>query len=143
MSTSENKRVLRRYFEEVLNGGNVDLLDELAAEDYLEHNPFPGQGTGRGWLKERARTLAGALSSHLSIDHMIAEGEGVVVWWTNEGTHVGEFLGIPPTGRPFRHSGVGLYRVRDGRMAEHTEIVDNLSLFQQLGVIPAAEATAR
>ena len=139
MTTEENERVVRSYYDEVLNSGDVDLLDELAAEDYLEHEPFPGYGTGRGWLKERVRTLRSALSSRLTIDEMLAIGDTVVVRWTNEGRQVGEFHGIPATGRSFKHSGVGFYRIRDGRMAEHEEIVDMLSLFQQLGAISAPE----
>jgi steroid delta-isomerase-like uncharacterized protein len=141
VSKEENKQIIRRYFEEVLNGGKVDVLDDLAAEDYHEHNPFPGQGTGRGWLKERARTLGKALSSHLTMDEIVAEGDTVVVRWTNEGTQVGEFYGIPATGKSFKHSGVGFYRIDDGRMAEHVEVVDMLSLLQQLGTIPAPQGT--
>ena len=72
---------------------------------------------------------------------MIAEGDKVVVRWTNHGTHVGDFMGIPPTGRSFSIAGIDIHRLNDGTMAEHWHVVDLFSQMQQLGMIPQPAAT--
>src|SRR5579871_1345220 len=101
MSTEENKAVVRRYYEEVLNAGNLDVLAVIAVPDYDEHDPLPGQGNGLEGLRERVEMLRSGMASYYSLEDVIAEGDKVVVRWTNRGTHVGEFLGIPPTGKSF------------------------------------------
>ncbi len=136
MSTKDNKAVVLRYYEDVLNAGNVDLLDELAVEDYEEHDPLPGQGTGLEGLKQRASLFVSSLSPHFSVHDVIAEDDKVVVRWTNDGRHVGEFLGMPPTDRTFSVAGIDVHRVKDGKLAEHWHVVDQLTMLQQLGVIP-------
>lgn len=138
MSLEANKAVVRRYYEEVLNAGRVDVLDELAAQDYVEHDPFPGQGNGRGDLERRAATLIEAFSPcTFTIEDLVAEGDKVVVRWSSSGTHSGEFLGIPATHRSYTISGIDIHRVEDDKLAEHWHVVDQLSQLQQLGLIPA------
>jgi steroid delta-isomerase-like uncharacterized protein len=139
MSTETNKAVVRRYYDEVLNAGQVDTLDELAVEDYHENDPLPGQADGRQGLKERASIFINALSSNFTVEDVVAEGDRVVVRWTNNGTHVGDFLGIPPTGRSFRIAGIDIHRVENGRLAEHWHVVDQLTMLQQLGLLPSPE----
>jgi steroid delta-isomerase-like uncharacterized protein len=139
MATEQNKEVARRYYEAVLNGRDVDSLDVLAVEDYDEHDPLPGQGIGRDGLKDRVRMLLSAFNPRFTIEDLIAEGDKVVVRWTNAGTHVGEFMGIPPTGKSFRIAGIDIHRISDGRMAEHWHVVDQLAMLQQLGLIPQPE----
>jgi steroid delta-isomerase-like uncharacterized protein len=136
MATEANKEIVRRYYEDVLNGGQVGLLDELAAPDYEEHDPLPGQRTGLYGLKDRVTMLLTGLNPHFTIEDVIAEGQKVVVRWTNSGTHVGEFFGIPPTGKSFQFAGVDIHRLQDGRMAEHWHVVDVFAMLQQLGVLP-------
>lgn len=138
MSGSDNRTAVRRYYDEVLNQRQVDVLDELAVEDYVEHNPFPGQGNGRSDLKARVLLLLGAFNPlQFTIDDVIAEGDRVVVRWTNQGTQSGSFMGIPATGGSFSIAGVDIQGLRDGRLAEHWHVIDMLSQLQQLGVIPA------
>ncbi|MDQ6748736.1 MAG: ester cyclase [Candidatus Dormibacteraeota bacterium] len=135
-----NKAVARRYYEEVLTGGNVDALDHLAAEDYIEHDPFPGQGNGRADLKARVGYLLSAFSPlSFNIEDVIAEGDKVVVRWKNAGTHSGNFMGIPATSKQFSVAGVDIHVVRDGRLAEHWHVVDQFSQMQQLGLLPVPE----
>ena len=136
MATEENKTTARRYYEAVLNEGDIVALDEIATADYEEHDPLPGQGTGLQGLKERVTMLRAAFGQRFQIEDVVAEGDKVVVRWTGSGTHVGEFMGIPPTGRSFTISGIDVHGFRDGRMAEHWHVVDQLSLLQQLGLIP-------
>jgi steroid delta-isomerase-like uncharacterized protein len=136
MGIQENKDIARRYYEEVLNGGDVDALDELVVLDYDEHDPLPGQGTGRQGIKDRVRMLRGAFDPRFAIQDLVAEGDKVVVRWTNTGTHVGEFMGIAATGRPYAIAGIDIHRIQDGRLAEHWHVVDLFSQMQQLGLLP-------
>jgi predicted ester cyclase len=139
MTIEDNKRIVRRFFDEVLTGKKIEVLDELAAPDFDEQSPLPGQGTGLEGLKDRARMLTTGIDSHFTLDDVVAEGDMVVVGWTNQGTHVGEFLGIPATGKRFTNQGVGFYRVRDGRMVGHRHVLDIYPFLQDVGVIPAQE----
>lgn len=134
-----NKAVARRLYDEILGTGNVDALDEIATREYAEHNPLPGQGTGLQGLKDRVTMLRGALAPRFTIEDVIAEGDKVAVRWTNSGTHVGEFAGIAPTNKGFTITGIDIYRVENGKLAEHWDVVDQLSLLQQLGLLPVPQ----
>jgi steroid delta-isomerase-like uncharacterized protein len=139
MGSEANKRSARRYYDEVLNEGRTELLDELAASDYDEHDPLPGQGTGRQGLKDRVSVLRQALGQTFTVEDVIAEGDRVAVRWSATGRHVGDFMGMPPSGRSFTIAGIDVHRFQDGRMAEHWHVVDQLAMLQQLGVIPQPE----
>jgi len=137
MAANDNKAVVRRFYQEVLNERKLDVLDQIAAEDYVEHDPFPGQGNGRADLKARVASLHQAFNPlRFNVEDVIAEGDKVVVRWTNSGTDRGGFMGIPPTGREFGIAGIDIYVVRDGRLAEHWHVVDMLGHMQQLGLLP-------
>jgi steroid delta-isomerase-like uncharacterized protein len=141
MSDSDNKAVVRRFYDEVLNQRNADLLDELAVEDYVEHDPFPGQGNGRADLKARIGMFFNAFQPlHFNVEDVIGEGDKVVVRWTNAGSDSGGFMGAPATGREFGIAGIDIHVVRDGRLAEHWHVVDQLTQMQQLGLIPQPDA---
>lgn len=140
MTERDNKDVARRYYDEVLNKRNLDLLDDLAVEDYIEHDPFPGQGNGRADLKARVQLLHNAFDPlEFTIEDVVAEGDKVVVRWTNAGTHTGSFLGIPPTNQDFAIAGIDIHVVRDARLAEHWHVVDQLTQLQQMGLIPTPD----
>lgn len=137
MSVEANKAIIRRYYDEVLNAGNLGALDELAIVQYDEHDPLPGQATGLAGLRQRVTMLRSAFQPRFTLEDIIAEGDKVVVRWTNRGVHVGEFAGMPPSGRPYEISGVDIHRLQDGRMAEHWHVIDLFGQLQQLGFIPA------
>jgi len=139
MSSEDNKAIVRRFFEEVLNEKRLDRADELVAPDYLDHDAVPGQGPGlEGARQQRwARYFAAIPDLHTTIDDLVAEGDKVVVRYTGEGTQQGELLGIPPTGKRFRFSGICIIRLAEGKIAENWEQDDLLGLMQQLGVLPA------
>jgi len=138
MASNDNKAIISRYYDEVLNQRRLDVLDEIAAEDYVEHDPFPGQGNGRADLKARVAALHNAFNPfRFTVEDVIAEGDRVAVRWTNTGTDNGGFMGIPPTGKEFGIAGIDIHVVRDGRLAEHWHVVDLLGQMQQLGLIPA------
>ncbi len=136
MSTEHNKKVAIKFYEAVLNKGEIEAVDDLAVADYQENDPLPGQATGREGLKQRVSMLRKGLDPHFTIEDVVANGDKVVVRWTNSGKHVAEFLGVPPTGKSFTISGIDIHRLRDGKLAEHWHVVDQLSLLQQLGLIP-------
>jgi steroid delta-isomerase-like uncharacterized protein len=137
--SQQNKQVALRLYE-LVNAGNIEGIGELVAEDYLEHDPLPGQGSGREGVIDRFSMLSSALAPTFTVDDVIAEGDRVVVRWTNAGTHVGEFAGMPPSGRTFVIAGIDIYRVADGRLAEHWHVVDQLAMLTQLGALPAPSA---
>ena len=136
MSTEENKATVRRYYEEVLEGGNIALLEQMTIPDYHEHDPLPGQTDGLVGLQQRVEMLRSAFQPRFTLEDIIAEEDRVAVRWTNHGTHVGEFMGIPPTGKSFSIAGIDIHRLDDGRMAEHWHVVDLFSQMQQLGLLP-------
>jgi steroid delta-isomerase-like uncharacterized protein len=139
MTVDQNKRIVSRYYTEVLNAGQLHLLDDLAADDYVEHDPFPGQGNGRTDLLARVTLLRSAFAPiHFTIEDIVAEADRVVARWSSSGRHSGEFLGIPPTGRDYTISGIDIHRLENGRIVEHWHVVDQLSQLQQLGLFPAS-----
>ena len=142
MSIEANKELIRRYYDEVLNGGDLELLDELAAPDYVENDPFPDQRTGRVGLKDRVTILRTAFTQRWTVEDVVAEGDKVAARWTSTGTHTGDFMATAATGRAFTVAGVDFYRITDLKMAEHWHVVDMLGLMQQLGLLPNLEEEA-
>ncbi len=138
--TEEIKVIETRFIEEVLNEKNLAAADELVAEDVVELDPFPGQEQGREGLKEVLGMLFAAFpDQHWTIEELIAEGDKVVNRFTWHGTHRGEFMGIPPTGRQVEVKGVVIDRIVQGKIADTRILMDNLGLMQQLGVVPAPQ----
>jgi steroid delta-isomerase-like uncharacterized protein len=138
VAEQENKALVRRYYNEVFNERRVDLVDRLAVEDYVEHDPFPGHRDGRADLRARVDLILAAMNPlRFEVQDLIAEGDRVVVRWVQQGTQSGTFMGLPPTGRQFTFAGIDIHRLRDGLMAEHWHVVDLFGLLQQLGAIPA------
>jgi len=139
MSSEENKALVRRFYEEVFNQKQLDRAGEFVAPDYLDHGAVPGQGPGLEGAKQQrwAMYFAAIPDLHATIDDMVAEGDKVVVRYTAEGTQLGQLPGIPPTGKRFRTSGISVYRLAEGKLAEQWEQADMLGLMQQLGVLPA------
>lgn len=136
MTTHANKALLHRYKIDILNNRDIDALDHVAAPGYLDHAAFPGQAPGREGLKQRAATLFRALDPQWTIHDTIAEGDLVVLRWSLAGTHRGEFLGIPPTGKAVTLHGIDMYRVHNGKIAEHWNVVDMLGFCEQAGALP-------
>ena len=133
MSVEENKAIAKRWNEEVYNTGNVDVIDELAAANYIQYAQNQDrEAYKQGVIKARAAFSDGGIT----IEDTIAEGDKVVVRWTMHGTHIGEFWGIPPTGKKFTMSGISIYRIEDGKIVEDWANSDTLGMMRQLGVIP-------
>jgi predicted ester cyclase len=137
-----NAEVVRRFADEVITKGNIDAAGEYAWEDVVEQVPLPGQGPGLEGLKDILRAFrTGFPDIVFAIEEQISEGDKVVSRFEWTGTHRGEFLGIPATGRPVRVWGVVIDRLvegRDGRpkIKETRIIMDTFGLMTQLGVVP-------
>jgi steroid delta-isomerase-like uncharacterized protein len=141
--TEDNKALNRRFVEEVINQGNTDAIDELIDPGVVDHAAPPGFPTGREGAKQFAAMMRSAFPDlHLTIEDMISEGDKVVMRSTWSGTHEGEFMGIPATGRRVTVSAIDISRVADGKMVEHWEQSDALGLMQQLGAVPPPEQTS-
>jgi len=132
------RELARRFTEECWDRSDVSVLDAIMSPDFVDHDPTPGQGTGREGYKEMAAGFFGAFSDFsVRNEDVIAEGEKAALRWTARGRHTGPLLGIPPTGREIRLRGIDIIRVHDGRIAERWGEFDLFGLLQQLGVIPA------
>lgn len=133
----DNKQFMRHFVEEVINKKNLDAVNELVAEDFVEHIPFPGQAPGREGLRYVLSIFLSAFPDiRWTLEEQIAEGEKVVSRFTMTGTHHGDFLGVPPTGKSVNVWGVVIDVVRDGKFSESRIIMDTMGLMQQLGTIP-------
>ena len=138
MSVEESKNLIRRLYEEV-DKGNLSAMDEFFAPNLVDHNPPPIPGLVPG-LKGIKQAFNMFLTAHAdgahTIEDMIAEGDKVVVRITGHGTHTGEFLGSPPTGKQLTMTGIAIYRIAGGKIVERWAEHNLLGLMHQLGVIP-------
>jgi steroid delta-isomerase-like uncharacterized protein len=135
MGVEENKAVIRRFCEEVWNKGNLDVMKEIFAADYVRHDLRPGTPPPgpEGQKKIAADFRAAFPDLNTTVDLIVAEGDMVVVRWTTEGTNTGPWGGVPPTGKHARFSGVNIFRMRNGKVIEIWNHRDDLGLMQQLG----------
>ncbi|MGA7239406.1 MAG: ester cyclase [Bryobacteraceae bacterium] len=137
MSTQENTTVVRRFAEEVITRGDIDSAAQFVWDDVVEQVPFPGQGPGLEGLKDILRSMRSAFPDlNFAIVEQVAEGDKVASRFEWTGTHQGEFLGVPATGRQVRVWGIVIDRLQEGRIKETRIIMDTLGLMMQLGVFP-------
>jgi predicted ester cyclase len=138
MSAQEDRNIqtVLRLYEEIGHEGRLEILDEIAWPDHVEHNPFPQQSQGLEGLKQRISMVRAAFNPRFTIEHVIAQGDKVAVMWTNHGTHVGDWFGVEPTGKSVTAHGVDIHLLRDGRLAEHWDVVDVRDFFVQIGMLP-------
>lgn len=136
-NVEKNRALYRRWFEQVVNLGKIELADEMLADDYRAHFPGAPEPLDAEAHKQMLQAFRTGFSGwHEQIDAVVAEGDRVVVWVTGTGCHTGEFRGIPATGREVRVSGVGMGRIAHGKIAEAWASYDAFGLLTQLGAIP-------
>ncbi len=135
MSTEHNKALVRRFYEEVWNRGNLSVADDIFAADYARHDLRPGNALpGPAGQKKIAADFRAAFPDlHMMIDLIIAEENLVVARWTTEGTNTGQWGNVPPTGKHARFSGVNIFRIVQGKVVELWNHRDDLGVMQQLG----------
>ena len=137
MSSEENKRLVRRFYEEI-DKGNVDVIDELVAENYLDHNPppFPGLAEGREGVKQAFKIFWEATPGHHQIEDQIAEGDKVVTRLSSYGKHEGDLPGAPRTGNDLKMTSITIHRIADGKLVEKWAEKDVIGFLKQIGVMP-------
>jgi steroid delta-isomerase-like uncharacterized protein len=137
MSTEENKALVRRFVDEVQSGGNIDAIDELCSPEFVNHSAPPGMPSNCEGVKQVTAMFRRAFpDSYFTVEEMVAEGDKVATRKSFRGTHQGEFMGIPPTGRQVSIGLIDIVRINDRQVVEHWSMGDNLGMLQQLGVIP-------
>jgi len=136
MGIAENKALIRRFYEEI-DKGNLEAMDELLAEGYINHSPppFPGLAPGREGLKQAFKIFWEATPGRHEIEDQIAEGDRVVTRLTAYGRHVKDLPGIAARGQELTMMAVAIHRIADGKIVEHWAGKDELGFMQQLGVI--------
>jgi steroid delta-isomerase-like uncharacterized protein len=135
--TQDNSAIVRRFIEETINQGQIDAAAQFVWEDVVEQVPLPGQGPGLEGLKETLRGMRSAFPDlFFSVEEQIADGDKVLTRFEWTGTHRGEFVGIPATGRSVKVWGMVIDRLEDSRIKDTRIIMDMLGLMMQLGVFP-------
>ena len=136
MSTEQNKAIVRRVFEEAVNQGNLAVADDLLASDYVNHN-FPVPAPGPEGFKQVITMFRTAFPDIVvKLEDVIADGDRVSTRGHFAGTHRGDFMGIPATGKKVSVSYIDIWRLENGKARENWVQMDMLGMMQQLGVVP-------
>ena len=138
MSTEQNKSVVRRWLDELFNKGNLSVNDEMLVPNYINHDPnLPEDNRSREGFKQFVSMVRSAFPDlQFSFEEQIAEEDKVVTHFSLSGTNKGEFMGIPPTNKQSRVTGITIEHLEEGKIKETWANWDALGMMQQLGVIP-------
>lgn len=138
MAAEQSKAIVRKFIEEILNGQRVELVGELLAPDYELYFPGAPEPMNREAFPQFIAGFPAAFPDfEIAVETLIAEGDEVAVRFVLNGTHKGEFMGVPPTGRKVEVPGHVFYRIRDGKIVEDRPIFDRALMLEQLGVMQA------
>lgn len=128
--------LVRDYYLKALNAGRFDRLDVLLTDDFADHETMIGIPPTRDGLKTKYGLLRAGFSDFaFAVEDLMSDRDRVAVRVTVSGTHDGDFMGRSPTGRRFEVASVGIFRVADGRLAEHWGVFDQLGMLGQLGAL--------
>ncbi len=141
MSADANKALVYQFVD-AFNRGDLAAIDQFIADDYVDHSR-PGPGGPAGVRQFYTMMHAAFPDISVTIEDAIAEGDKVAVRFTVRGTHQGELMGIPASGRSVTLTGIDINRFANGRLVERWANQDDLGFMQQLGVLPAPETAAR
>lgn len=139
--TDQNTALADRFHMDIFQAGRLDVADEIVAPGFVIHAPgYPPEWTQgpEGTKQLAAAIIEGIPDRRIAHHETIAEGDLVMVRWSMTGTHGGELMGVPATGRPIDVTGFDLFRVENGKLAECWQNWDQLGLMQQIGAVPAA-----
>jgi steroid delta-isomerase-like uncharacterized protein len=136
---SENKAVVTRWAEEVLNQGKLEVIDELFADEFTWEMPFsPEPLRGTRAMKETVAAFLVAFSDfQVDVEEVLGEGDKVALKYTASGTNDGEFQGTPPTGKHASWHVEHVFTLREGKIVADVTVLDRLGLLEQLGLVPA------
>ena len=140
MPVEENKAVARRFVEEAINRRDLDVLEEIFAAEFVDHTAVPGQAPGVEGLKQFFAMMdAGLPDFRATVEDVVAEADRVAVRFTLRGTHSGDFMDVPLTGKQVRMPGLDILRVENGKITELWGQEDVFGLMQQLGAMPSPD----
>lgn len=127
-----------RFYAEVIEGGNLAVIDELVGDDFVDHNPMPGQPPGKDGVRHFVNMMRSAFPDlrAKTKEPSLADGNLEANYVVLTGTHQGELMGIAPTGRTVEFSGVEIIRVDGGKVVEYWGVLDTMTLMQQIGAAP-------
>jgi steroid delta-isomerase-like uncharacterized protein len=134
--SEDAKSLLTRFYDQV-NAGNLGVIDELVADDFVEHEEFPGISPDKEGVRQFFTMFRTAFPDmHMEAHEVLADGDLLCCRATMSGTQEGEYMGMPPSGKRFEVTGFDLLRLRDGQVTEHWGLIDAMTMMQQLGAIP-------
>jgi len=136
MSQARCEEVMRRYLTEVVAVGRFEVLEEIAAENMIDHTAVAaGLGTGRIGLERHARYFRSCIPNpDITIERLIASDHEVVGVWRVRGVHSAELFGIPATGKPIEWTNASIFRVENGKIVDYTGVWGALEAVQGMGV---------
>lgn len=137
MSTDENKRIVRRFFELGPSQGDMNSAKKLLTEDFALHVPLPSAPGVQGISDIVTACRAAFEHLNVTVEDMVAEGDRVAARFTARGVHKGEFMGLAPTGKPITMTGIEIFRLENGKIAELWGEANLMGLMMQLGILPA------
>ncbi len=136
-----NKAATRRFIDEAFGKGNLAVVDELVADDYVDHNPPPNLPADKAGLKQVVTMFRSAFPDlTVTVQDIVAEGDKVAVRVVTRGTHQGELMGVAATSRTVTVDEQHFVRISNRKLVEHWGVEDNLWMMQQLGVVEAPSA---
>jgi len=137
LSREENLATQERFATEVVNGGRIDVIDEVTNPDFVDHDPAPDQGPGPEGFKAFWTAFRAAFPDlHVTVEHLTADDDSIAIAYRAQGTHQRPFDGVEPTGLPIDIRGVQVTRFANGRMAERWGSSDQLTLLSQIRSAP-------
>ena len=139
MSAEENKAIVRRFFEVGPSRGEMSAANELLAPHFALHIPLPTAPGIQGINDVITACRAAFEHLNVTVEDMVADGDRVAARFTARGIHKGQFMGLLPTGKPITMTGIEIFRIEDGRIAELWGEANLMGLMQQLGIAPAPE----
>lgn len=135
---ADYKAMAQRWFTEVMNEGNEEVIDELTAENFVDHDPLPGTSPDRQGIHDFVKQVRAAFPDiEMTADDILVEGDQLAVRSTMRGTHQGEFMGIPASGKKVEVSNYDFVRFENDQVVEHWGTIDSAALMEQIGAVPA------
>jgi steroid delta-isomerase-like uncharacterized protein len=138
LEMADEAGLIKRFYTEVIEGGNLDLVEEMVSDDFVDHNPMPGQSPSKDgvpFFVNAMRTAFPDLKATIMTPALV-DGNLEARYVVLTGTHRGELMGIAPTGRSVEFSGIDIIRIEDGKVAEHWGATDTMTLMEQIGAGP-------
>lgn len=136
---ADYKALAQRWFTEVMNEGKLEVIDEICSQDFVDHDPLPGTSPDFAGLKDFVTQVRSAFPDiETTAEDILVEGDRLAVRSTIRGTHKGDFMGIPASGKKVEVSNYDFVRFENDQAAEHWGTIDSAALMEQIGATPAA-----